>query len=100
MNRRSGMHVITKSKCLTCQISTATFNVSANFISKAENVGIERTADGTARRSSLIGRTIRKLGGQMFIQIFILMMGTILVDHVHVELPRVQHDCSDYMLLG
>ena len=40
---------------------------------KAENVRIERTADGTARRSSLIGRTIRKLGGQMFTQIFILM---------------------------
>ena len=37
---------------------------------KAENVGIERTAYGTARRSSLIGRTIRKLGGQMFTQIF------------------------------
>ena len=37
---------------------------------KAENVGIERTADGTARRSFPIGRTIRKLGGQMFTQIF------------------------------
>ena len=36
---------------------------------KAENVGIEGTADGTGRRSFLIGRTIRKLGGQMFTQI-------------------------------
>ena len=32
VNRRSGMRVITKSKCLTCQISTAALNVSANFI--------------------------------------------------------------------
>ena len=37
---------------------------------KAENVRIDRTADGTGRRSFLIGRTIRKLGGQMFTQIF------------------------------
>ena len=34
---------------------------------KSVYVGIERTANGTARRSFLIGRTIRKLGGQMFI---------------------------------
>ena len=40
---------------------------------KAENVRIESTTDGTGRRSFLIGRTIRKLGGQMFTQIFILM---------------------------
>ena len=31
---------------------------------------IERTADGTGRRSFLIGRTISKLGGQMFTQFF------------------------------
>ena len=37
---------------------------------KAENVQIDKTTDGTARRSFLIGRTIRKLGGQMFTQIF------------------------------
>ena len=37
---------------------------------KAKNVGIEETADGTGRRSSLIGRAIRKLGAQMFTQIF------------------------------
>ena len=35
-----------------------------------ENVRIERTADVTGRRSPLIGRAIRKLGGQMFTQIF------------------------------
>ena len=37
---------------------------------KAKNVQIDKTADGTGRRSFLIGRTIRKLGGQMFTQIF------------------------------
>ena len=37
---------------------------------KTKNVRIERTADGTGRVSFLIGRTIRKLGGQMFTQIF------------------------------
>ena len=37
---------------------------------KAKNVRIEGTADGTGRISFLIGRTIRKIGGQMFTQIF------------------------------
>ena len=49
--------------------------------------------------SSLVEQS-ENLGGKCLLKFSLRWRGIILVDHVHVELPRVQHDCSMYMLLG
>ena len=49
--------------------------------------------------SSLVEQS-ENLGGKCLLKFSLRWRGIILVDHVHVELPRVQHDCSIYTLLG